>query len=116
MFYDRYFSESKGEFDWRLVCNLSAMGDEEVLDSYRWLNRRFEEEKRRIYGRFRLFPAQIRKRIGQLESRGNRYLLRHLPWKQPQRILRTGCNRAFQALERWEWRLAERHRLGGSRQ
>lgn len=116
MFYDRYFSESKGDFDWRLICNLSAMSDEEVLDSYRWLNRRFEEEKRRIYGRSRLFPVQIRKRIGQLESRGNRYLLRHLPWTQPQRILRAGCNRAFQALERWEWRLAERHRLGGSRQ
>jgi radical SAM superfamily enzyme YgiQ (UPF0313 family) len=67
-FYDRYFV-SAGMFDWRLAINMSAMTDDQVLNSFSRMMREYEEIKAASFGSGLKRITFAKKVIGQLNHR-----------------------------------------------
>ena len=72
-FYDEYF-KGGGIFDWRLIANLSAMTDQQVLDGYNRLQREYDAIKDAAFGHRLRRICFLKKAIGQFNYRLDKYI------------------------------------------
>ncbi|MHB9140116.1 MAG: B12-binding domain-containing radical SAM protein, partial [Victivallaceae bacterium] len=104
-FYDKYF-ECGGIFDWRLIANLSAMTDRQIFDGYARMQQEYNMLKNAAFGRRLRRITFLKKAVGQLNYRLDKYA-----WRKSahfdicRKIGDTLCGAAMRPLEKIELKI-----------